>query len=277
MIERAMRIHSTAVVEPGATIDPTAQVGPFAVIGPEVELGPETRVEAHAVIQGRTILEAANRVGPHAVLGTPPQVRGLEGSGALQIGRHNWFREFSTVHAGYEDVTRIGDHNLLMAYSHVAHDCRLGDGVELANGVQLAGHVLVEDHVAIGGLAAIHQFVRIGAFAFIGAGSMVSQDVPPFSLVSGDRARSYGLNVVGLRRHGFDSEHRRQIKQALNLMNGAATLSEGLQRIRDQLTSRSASAQHLVAFCEASRRGICPPAAGAKKRQTATYKDRKGR
>lgn len=260
MSERATRIHPTAVIEPGASIDPTARVGPFAVIGPKVVLGPETRVEAHAVIQGRTVLETDNRIGPHAVLGAPPQVRGVEDSGVLQIGRHNWFREFCTVHGGWEGATRIGDHNLLMAYSHVAHDCQLGDGVELANGVQLAGHVLVEGNVAIGGLAAVHQFVRIGAFAFIGAGSMVSQDVPPFTLASGDRARSYGPNVVGLRRHGFDPEDRRQIKLALKLLNGAPTLNEGLQWIRDQLRSRSACAQQLVDFCEASQRGICPPA-----------------
>jgi UDP-N-acetylglucosamine acyltransferase len=262
MSERTARVHPTAVVEPGASIDPTARVGPFAVIGPDVVLGPETRVEAHAVIQGRTVLELANRVGPHAVLGAPPQVRGIEDSGMLQIGRHTWFREFCTVHVGWEDVTRIGDHNLLMAYSHVAHDCQLGDGVELANGVQLAGHVVVEDNVAIGGLAAVHQFVRIGAFAFIGAGSMVSQDIPPFTLAVGDRARSYGPNVVGLRRHGFSPEDRRQIKQALKLLNGAPTLHEGLQRIRDQLRSSSPCAQRLVDFCESSQRGICPSARG---------------
>jgi UDP-N-acetylglucosamine acyltransferase len=263
------KIHPSAVVEPGASIDPTAWVGPFAVIGPDVLVGPETRVEAHAVIQGRTVIGTGNWVGPHAVLGAPPQVRDLEDHGELKIGRHNWFREFCTVHSGWKGATRIGDHNLLMAYSHVAHDCQLGDGVELANGVQLAGHVLVESHVAIGGLAAVHQFVRIGAFAFIGAGSMVSQDVPPFTLACGDRARSYGPNVVGLRRHGFDSEHRRQIKQALKLLHGAATLSEGLERIRDQLRSRTTCTQQLVAFCEASRRGICPPA--------RRYKDREGR
>jgi len=253
-------VHPAAVVEPGARLDPTASVGPCAVIGSRVTLGPGCRVEAHAVIQGETTLGPGNHVGVHAVLGAAPQIRGRTVEGALQIGEGNTFRELVTVHVGGArgSVTRIGNQNLLMAYSHVAHDCCLGDGVELANGVQLAGHVQVEDHAVLGGLAAVHQFVRIGTLAFVGAGSMVSQDVPPFTLASGDRARIYDLNVVGLRRHGYGPNARRALRRALGLLLTAPTIQQGVERVRagSELT---AEVERLLAFVEQGGRGLCRP------------------
>jgi UDP-N-acetylglucosamine acyltransferase len=251
-------IHPTAHVAVGAEIDPTATVGPFAVIGPEVRIGAHTCVGPHVVLDGRTTIGARNEIGPHVVLGGPPQVRDLDPAryGALEIGDGNCIRELATVHVGGPGgVTRLGDRNLLMAYSHVAHDCQLGDGVELANGVQLAGHVVVEDDAALGGLAAVHQFVRVGRCAFVGAGSMVSQDVLPYSLVSGDRARTFGLNTVGLRRRGISSEVRRELARALRLLLGAPTLADGLQRAR--VACGGAEVEHLLAFAASSRRGLC--------------------
>jgi UDP-N-acetylglucosamine acyltransferase len=251
-------IHPTAQVADGAQIDPTATVGPFAVIGPDVRIGAQTRVGPHTVVEGRTTIGAHNEIGPHAVIGAPPQIRELQRAdrGALEIGEGNCIRELATVHVGGPGgVTRLGGRNLLMAYSHVAHDCQLGDGVELANGVQLAGHVVVEDDAALGGLAAVHQFVRVGRCAFVGAGSMVSQDVLPYSLVSGDRARTFGLNTVGLRRRGFSSEVRRELARALRLLMCASTLADGLRRAR--AAGGGAEVEHLLGFAACSRRGLC--------------------
>lgn len=255
-------IHPTARVDPAAELAPSVRIGPYAVIGPHVSLGAETVVEAHCILEGRTRLGRANRVGPHAVLGAPAQIRDAsrEVPGRLSVGDENWIREFATIHAGHHDQTRVGHRNMLMAYSHVAHDCRLGDGIELANGVQLAGHVEVGDHAGLGGLAAVHQFVRVGELAFVGAGAMVPQDVPPFSLVSGDRARCYGINAVGLRRHGFSGGQRRQLRRAYRLLYAAPTLREGLERVRREVEP-SEPVQRLLSFCEATRRGICARAA----------------
>jgi UDP-N-acetylglucosamine acyltransferase len=143
-----------------------------------------------------------------------------------------------------------------MAYSHVAHDCRIGDGVELANGVQLAGQVEVGDQVGFGGLAAVHQFVRVGRLAFVGAGSMVSQDVPPFALVSGDRARVYDINVVGLKRHGIDEATRRRLRRTFKLLLAAPTLREGIALVREGVGACD-TVEQLLRFAEGSERGLC--------------------
>ena len=252
-------VHPTAVIAPGARVHPTARVGPFAVIGPRVEVGPGCDIGPHAVIEGATTLGPDNRVGPHAVIGAPPQVRDTDlgsSAGTLVIGRGNTLRELVTVHHGWRGGTRIGNGCLLMAYSHVAHDCVVGDNVELANGVQLAGHVQVGDGAAIGGLAAVHQFVRVGRLAFVGAGAMVSQDVPPFSLVSGDRARVYDINRVGLKRRGVRAPVRAALRRALKLLLAAGTLSAGVDNVRQQV-ARLPEVDELLLFAGQSRRGLC--------------------
>jgi UDP-N-acetylglucosamine acyltransferase len=252
------RIHPSAVIAPGAQIDLAATVGPYAVIGPRVVIGPQTEIGPHSLIEGNTRLGARNRVGPHTVLGAPPQVRECsDGGGRLVIGDDNWIREFATVHAARPGgETRIGSNNFLMAGSHVAHDCILGDHVELANDVQLAGHVRVEDHVGLGGLAAVHQFVSLGAHSFVGAGSMVSQDVLPFTLVSGDRARTFGLNVVGLRRHNFPAALCRDLARAVRMILEAGILAEGVARVRSEIPP-SDPVERLLSFVSASQRGLC--------------------
>ncbi len=250
-------VHDTAVVAPGALLDPGVVVEPYAVIGEQVRIAAGTLVGSHTVVQGQTEIGRDNRVGPHAVLGMPAQIRDVEEQGRLVIGDHNWLRELCTIHCGSPgETTRVGHHNMLMVHSHVAHDVQLGDHAELANGVQLAGHVHVGDHVTLGGLAAVHQFARVGDHALVGAGSMVSRDVPPFSLVSGDRARCFGINAVGLRRRGFTSALRQRIDAALKALLSASTLDQGVAAVRDM--GQDEPLQQLTRFAEASSRGLCP-------------------
>jgi len=245
-------------VEPGAQIHATATVGAFSVVGAEVSIGPGCRIGSHVVLTGRTALGPDNHIGHHAALGGAPQIRqSADPAGRLELGKGNHLREFVTVHTGSSGgVTRLGDHNYLMAYSHVAHDCQLGNNVELANGAQLAGHVEAGDHASLGGLAAVHQFVRVGAHAFVGAGSMVSQDVLPYCLVSGDRARLYGLNTEGLRRHGFDAALRRDLARAVRALMSADSLEQGLDAIR-RMEPLSGPLQDLLEFARSSSRGLC--------------------
>ena len=187
-----MAIHPTAVVDRHAELHGSVEVGPFAVIGPKVKIGARTRVGPHAVIEGDTTIGENNAIFQFAALGAIPQDLKYAGEPTrLQIGNANQIREFATVHigtAGGGGVTRIGDRCLLMANSHVAHDVQLGNDCILANSVALAGHVSVEEHVIFGGLAAVHQFTRIGRLAFVSGGAMVTQDVPPYLTVQGDRA-----------------------------------------------------------------------------------------
>lgn len=257
-------IHPTAIVDSTARLHPTVRLGPYAVVGAGARLGPDCVLGPHAVVQGDTVLGEANRLEAHVVLGGEPQVRDLDGGGGrLELGRGNWLREFTTVHrARPGGVTRIGDNTMLMAYSHVAHDCTVGDNVELANAVQLAGHVQLGDHARVGGMAAVHQFVRVGARAFVGGGAMVSRDVPPYALVSGDRARCYGLNAVGLRRQGVDPERRAELALALRLLLTATTLAQGAAKARQQVP-RSAERELLLCFALESSRGLCALAVGA--------------
>lgn len=254
-------IHPSAVVASRARLGCGVRVGPGAVIGAGVELGERTVVGAGAVIDGETRIGADNWIGAHAVIGMPPQIRGRVAGGALRIGDRNVLRELCTVHVGSAGATtRIGDGNMLMAYAHVAHDCELGDGVELANAVQLAGHVQVGDRAVLGGMAAVHQFVRVGSHSFVGAGAMVAQDVPPYCQVSGDRARLYGLNAVGLRRAGFAPEVRRALARALRLLRATPLLADALAAIRsDAELGAVIEVQRLVRFAEQSRRGLCRP------------------
>ena len=200
---------------------------------------------------------AGTVIGPHAVVGAPPQIRGVQEGGTLRIGRNNRLRELVTVHVGSPGQTTIlGNGNLLMAYAHVAHDCHLGDEIELANAVQLGGHVEIGDRAVVGGLAAVHQFCRVGCYAMVAAGAMVAQDVLPFSLVAGDRARTLGINAVGLRRWGFDSTARRRLAHALRLLQRAPTLKEGIHAL-EALSCGDEAVAHLWRFAQSTKRGLC--------------------
>lgn len=255
------RIHPTAVVAPGAELDDDVEIGPYAIIGPHVRLGRGTVVGPHAVIDGRTTLGTGNRVFPHASLGTVPQDLKYRGEPAeLVLGNDNIVREFATLQigtAGGGMVTRVGDGNLFMNFTHVAHDCRVGNRNVLANGAQLGGHVTIEDHAVVGALAGVHQFVRIGESAMVAAGAMVSQDVPPFCNVAGDRARLHGLNLVGLRRRGFEADAVRDLKRAYRLLFlSQLRVEEAAERIRAEVPA-SPAVTHLVEFVRTSTRGVC--------------------
>ena len=201
-----MSIHPTAIVAAGAQIDPTVQIGPYSVIGAHVTLGAGCIVDSHVVIEGHTTIGRNNRIHPHVAIGGPPQDQKYDGGPTqLTIGDANHFREFCTIHRGSipnGKGTIIGNQNLIMANAHVAHDCHLENHITLANSVALAGHVLVGSHAVLGGLSAVHQHSRIGTGAMISGGAMTVQDVPPYLIAQGDRARLRGLNRVGLRRLG---------------------------------------------------------------------------
>ena len=255
-----MAIHLTAVVEPGAELDPSCEIGPFAVIGPHVRIGPRTVVGAHAVVSGRTSLGEGNRVFPHAVVGEVPQDLKYRGEPTeLAIGDRNTFREGVTVSLGTAQgggVTRIGSGCLLMANSHVGHDCDVGDGAIIANSVALAGHDVLEDHVHISGLAAAHQFCRIGRLAFVSGLTGVTMDVPPFCTVAGPRAELAGLNAVGMQRAGMSEERIGNVKQAYKIVFRANLgLAEAIAQVEAELGAHE-DVLHFVRFLKGTQRGI---------------------
>lgn len=254
-------IHPSAVVRRGAELDDGVTVGPYAVIGEAVRIGRDSWVGAHAMIDGRTTLGASNRVFPFASVGAVPQDLKYRGEpSTLTLGDGNIVREYASLNpgtAGGGMATRVGNGCLFMVSSHVAHDCQVGDQVILANGVALGGHVVIEDHAIVGGLAGVHQFVRVGESALCAAGAMVSMDVPPFCTVAGDRARLHGLNLVGLRRRGFDTATLAALKRAYRLLfQVRGGRREALERVRATLGSVPAVAR-LVDFVAASERGVC--------------------
>lgn len=254
-------IHPLAVVHPDAVIHETAEVGPYCVIGPHVRIGAGTRVASHAVIEGRTTLGEGNQVYQFASIGAEPQHLKYQGEPTrLEIGSLNIFREFTTVHLGTaqdQGVTKIGNRNAFLAYSHVAHDCVIQDSVVMANGATLGGHVHVESHAILGGLVGVHQFVRVGRHAMVGGLSGVSLDIPPFTRSAGFRTRLYGLNIVGLRRHGFSAERIRRLKEAYRILFQSGELLErAVERVRAEVESHP-DVEALVGFLESSKRGFC--------------------
>jgi UDP-N-acetylglucosamine acyltransferase len=255
-----MAIHPTAVVDRHAELHGSVEVGPFAVIGPKVKIGARTRVGPHAVIEGDTTIGENNVIFQFAALGAIPQDLKYAGEPTrLQIGHANQIREFATVHigtAGGGGITRIGDRCLLMANSHVAHDVQLGNDCILANSVALAGHVSVEEHVIFGGLAAVHQFTRIGRLAFVSGGAMVTQDVPPYLTVQGDRAEVVGINTVGLTRAHFDEHAQARVKGAFKIIfRSKMGLREAIAHVKAEYGGNP-EIDHLIAFLEGTQRGI---------------------
>lgn len=232
-------IHPTAVVHSGASLHPTVKVGPYAVIGEQVTIGPGTDIGAHVVIDGHTTIGSHNRIFPGAAIGLEPQ--DLKYAGAVtqvEIGDHNLIRECVTINrpTTADAVTRLGSYNLLMAYSHVAHNCIVEDQVVIANSVALAGHVYVESWARISGLVGVHQFVHIGRYAYIGGLSRIDRDVPPFTMVNGNPALVRGLNQVGLQRAGLadqnDGQDYRQLKQAYRMVyRSGSSMAEALSQL----------------------------------------------
>ena len=253
-------IHPTAIIHPGARLAENVSVGPYSVIGEHVTLGSGTTVAAHVVIEGWTELGRDNQVYQFASIGANPQDLKYAGQEThLKIGDRNRIREFTTLNRGTAEgggITTIGNDNLLMAYSHVAHDCIIQDHTILANGATLAGHVEIESAAILGGLSAVHQFCRIGCHTMISGGAMVAQDVPPYTVAQGDRAKTMGLNLIGLKRRGFSEETIRGIKKAYRLIfRSGMRLEDALETIGQDIES-SPELDHFVTFIKDSQRGI---------------------
>jgi UDP-N-acetylglucosamine acyltransferase len=262
-------IHPTAIVEAGARLLEGVDVGPFCHIGAGVEIGAGSVLQSHVVVAGRTLIGARARIFPFVSIGTPSQdLKAGLAEGALSIGEDCVIREGVTINAGSGDGTQIGVRCALLAYSHVAHDCRLGDSVVLANQVLLGGHVEIGDHASIGGGAAVHQNVRIGAHSFVGGLAGVEGDVIPFGLAGGNRAHLFGVNVVGLRRRGFSAERIAQLRRAYRrLFTGddqAKILGDRLDDVAKAYED-NADVGEIVAFLKASAlRSTCAPRRRAK-------------
>ena len=256
-----MAIHPTAVVDPHAELAADVEIGPYAVIEGPVRLGARVRVMAHAMVRGDTTLGTDCAVFPFACVGGDPQDLKYRGEPTkLVVGDRNVFRENSTANRGTAagaGVTRIGNDTLFMANAHVAHDCVIGDHCVFANSVAVAGHVVISDRVVLGGLAAVHQYGRVGRCSMVGGGAMAAQDVPPFTIAQGDRARLVGLNVVGLRRAGFSREVMSALKGAYReLFQAGMPTRIAAEQVR-AFYHDVPEVLELVAFLEASQRGIC--------------------
>lgn len=255
------KIHSTAVLHPKAELGKDINIGAYSVIGEHVKIGSGTIIESHVVIDGWTVIGKECRIYPFASIGTPPQDISYSGEETrVTIGDKNIIREYVTIHRGTKKGgghTIVGSHNYIMAYVHIAHDCNIGDHIIMANAATLGGHITVEDHAVIGGLTGIHQFVRIGKYAMVGACSAVSLDIPPFVSAVGNRATLYGLNIVGLKRQGFNKDRMEKIKKAYNILfRSKLSLKDAITKTEKEI-SDSEDVKMMLDFINATKRGIC--------------------
>lgn len=255
----SVRVHAAALVDPLAQLGEDVEVGPGAVIGPRVRIGDRTKVDSHALVTGWTTIGADCHVHHGAVLGTTPQDLKYSGEESyLEIGAHTVLREYMTANLATEPgyTTRIGAHCLLMAYSHVAHNCQVGDRVVIANAVQMAGYVIVDDWAIVGGGTVVHQFVRIGRHAMIGGGSRIPQDIAPYVKTAGSPPRNAGVNAIGLERRGVPPATRAAIERAYRLFfRSGLTAERAIQGIREEFAGVPET-EHFARFCETSVRGI---------------------
>lgn len=256
-------IHPTAIVHPGAVLGEGCTVGPYSIIGPNVVLGQRNRVGPHVVIEGHTLVGDDNQIFQFASVGAAPQDLKYRGEPTvLQIGHRNVIREFVTLQPGTvtgNKATRIGDQNLFMANCHVGHDGVVGSGNVFANSAALAGHVTVGNYATIGGLCGIHQFVSLGDQCILGAGSMVTRDIPPFSMAQGDRAGLVGLNRIGLERRGASAEDIRRLRRLFReLFRGEGTMNARLERLQREHAGFEL-AERFLTFIVSSKRGITMP------------------
>ena len=253
------QIHSTAVVHPKAQIGDGCEIGPYCVIGEHVVLGAGCRLHSHVVIDGHTVLGRENEIFPFASIGLKTQdLKWKGGITRTQIGDHNTFREYVTIHSATSDgeATVVGSHNHILAYCHLAHNVQLGSHVIMSNVGTLAGHVTVEDHAVIGGLAAVHQFCRVGTMSMIGGCSKVVQDVPPYMMADGNPAQTRTINKVGLERRGVSEDAQSTLKQAFKILfREGLTISNALTKIEAGLP-KSPELEHLVNFARTSQRGL---------------------
>lgn len=253
-------IHPTAIVDPSAKLGAGVTLGPYAVIGSGVELGDGTEVGASAQVHGPSRIGRNNRIFPHATVGFDPQDLSFQGQETrLEVGDGNIFREFCTIHRGTAKggaLTTIGDDNLFMVYTHVAHDCHVGNRTIFANCATLAGHVDVEDDATISAFSAVHQFCRVGRHAYIGGYSVITKDALPYVKTVGHKPLYYGVNSIGLSRKGFSKERIEAISRALKVLVGSKlNVTQALERLEAELAGQ-ADIDHLIAFLKRSKRGV---------------------
>jgi UDP-N-acetylglucosamine acyltransferase len=252
-------IHPSAIVAPGAVIADSATIGPFCTIGPDVEIGSETNLISHVVVDGHTRIGERNAIYPFTSIGIPPQDLKYNGEPThCEIGSDNTIRECVTISRGTPTgtgITRVGSHNLLMCYVHIGHDCHVGSEIIMANNATLAGHVTIEDYACVGAFCPVHQFSRVGQYAFIGGGTIVTQDVLPFSLTSERREnKAFGINKVGLRRRGFSAERLKTLHSIYRLLLAAKlNTTQAVEQIRQ---IDSPDAKLIADFIEQSHRGV---------------------
>lgn len=260
MIHATASVHQNALIDSGAEIGANVSIGPFSVIGPNVKIGDGTSVASHVVIEGHTTIGENNRIFQYASVGAEPQSATYKGeSTEVIIGNNNIIREFVTINRGTVDdrgFTRIGDENFLMAYVHIAHDCVLGNNTVFVNCSSLAGHVEVGDFVIMGGFSLVHQFCRVGSHCITGIGAVCIQDIPPFTLVAGNKAITHGINVRGLRRRNFTAMDISELKKAYKLIyRSGLTTSNAVQEIESKKWE-SVHVTTLIDFFNDSKRGV---------------------
>jgi UDP-N-acetylglucosamine acyltransferase len=246
--EKAVNIHPTAIVHPKAKLSEGVEIGPYSIVGEHVSVGKDTKITSHVVIDGWTSIGERNHIFPFSSIGMAPQDIGYKDDEEtyLIIGNDNVIRESATIHRATtkEDrKTEIGNRNFLMAYSHVAHDCKLGNNIIMANSVALGGHIIIDDYAIIGGIVCVHQFVKIGSYAMVGGGSAVVLDIPPYVSVAGNHAKLYGLNLIGLKRRGFGDEAINNIKKAYKIIFRSGMMLEG-------------EVKYFIDFIRSTKRGI---------------------
>jgi len=255
------RIHPTAIVDPKAEIDPSVDIGPFCILKDGVKIRKGTKLLSHVIVEGSTEIGEHCRIHPYTSIGFPPQDLIYKGEKTkLVIGNNNTIREYVSIHrasVGGDGITVIGNNNFLMAYVHIAHDCKIGNNVVMANAATLAGHVMIEDNTVIGGMVAIHQYTRIGRYAMVGGFSGIGQDIPPFMIASGARAKLYGPNTIGLKRHGLSDTTINAIKKAYKILfREKRTMKDAIKKVQDEMAGIEEVA-HLINFIEKNKRGIC--------------------
>jgi len=254
-------IHPTAIVNPAAEIEDDVFIGPYSLIGEDAHIKKGARLVSNVILEGKAEIGEGCIIYPFTSIGLPPQDMKYKGEKTgVRIGKNNIIREYITIHrasSGGDGITTIGDNNFLMAYVHIAHDCKIGNFVTMANVATLGGHVLIEDHAFIGGLVAIHQFTRIGTYAMAGGFSGVNQDIPPYMITSGTPAKLFGLNAIGLKRNGFPDSTINELKKAYKILfRDKRTLKDAIKKIQEDLPYTD-EIKHLIEFIQENKRGIC--------------------
>lgn len=256
-----MKIHPTAIIAPDVQLDEGVEIGPYSIIGNDVTIGKDTVIGPHTVIDNYTQIGEGCRIFQFCSIGAPPQDLKFGGEKTrVVIGNFNTIREFVTIHRSTLadiGVTILGDHNLIMAYCHIAHNCKLGDHVIMSNVATLAGHVHVEDYAIISGLTGVHQFSTIGSHSFIGGASGVARDVPPYTLANGNHAKLFGLNLIGLQRRDFSEQTIKALKEAYRIIFRSDMLLEAALSKAQKEVEDFPEVRHFIKFIKESKRGVC--------------------